>query len=210
MNWELSDQLTGRELDAVRKFDRARMREAFDIGDVVPCPDLARPSDCAECFLKENGTHWPYCSKFVDPANDKKPGKGGAPVRCNCHAVRDAPVLNVVGASTMVYSHPALYASSSPRHFIRSFRPRERRLPTHLACLTTCLILKRCAGVNANHRAPHRRHRSMRHVALLPRQLPGPRNKPSQSQQSSLGVSVADIQTFIPSSTSVVGCLHPV
>lgn len=79
MNWELCDQLTGRELEAIRKFDRARMREAFDIGDVMPCPDLARPDACAECYLKEDGTHWPYCSKFVDPAEQSKASKGGAP-----------------------------------------------------------------------------------------------------------------------------------
>lgn len=58
------------------------MREAFDIGDVMECPDLARPAACSECFLKEDGTHWPYCSKFVAVSTSRgsSSAEGGAPV----------------------------------------------------------------------------------------------------------------------------------
>ena len=47
-----------------------RLREALDIGDVVRCPDLSKAETCSECFLREDGTHWPYCSKFVAPDNE--------------------------------------------------------------------------------------------------------------------------------------------
>lgn len=71
-DWEFCDQLTALELNRFRKIDRQRLREALDIGEVILCPDLARPSACTECYLKEDGTHWPYCSKFrVDLAKAK-------------------------------------------------------------------------------------------------------------------------------------------
>eukprot|EP00055_Hartaetosiga_balthica_P016655 m.106069 g.106069 ORF g.106069 m.106069 type:complete len:623 (+) comp9146_c0_seq1:2-1870(+) len=69
-NWEKCDQLTQSEIDEFKLFDQLRMREAFDIGDVVRCPDFSRPESCNECFLKEDGTHWPYCSRFVPITND--------------------------------------------------------------------------------------------------------------------------------------------
>eukprot|EP00043_Microstomoeca_roanoka_P017212 m.179044 g.179044 ORF g.179044 m.179044 type:complete len:632 (-) comp16599_c0_seq7:1004-2899(-) len=69
-DWEKCDQLTRSELEWFKKFDRVRMREAFDIGDVVRCPDFRRPKACSECFLKEDGTHWPYCSNFVAPEDE--------------------------------------------------------------------------------------------------------------------------------------------
>lgn len=50
---------------ALKEFSKARVRESLDIGDAQPCPDFSRPDECTECFLKEDGTHWPYCSKFV-------------------------------------------------------------------------------------------------------------------------------------------------
>ncbi|EDQ93053.1 uncharacterized protein MONBRDRAFT_22420 [Monosiga brevicollis MX1] len=64
-DWHQCDQLTDKEMTQFRKFDKIRLKEAFDVGDVMPCPDLTRPPDCSECFLKEDGTHWPYCSKYL-------------------------------------------------------------------------------------------------------------------------------------------------
>eukprot|EP00049_Salpingoeca_infusionum_P026381 m.25442 g.25442 ORF g.25442 m.25442 type:complete len:610 (+) comp8714_c0_seq2:44-1873(+) len=66
-NWESCDQLTAKEIEWFKKFDQLRLREAFDIGEVIRCPDMSRPPECRECFLKEDGTHWPYCSKYIEP-----------------------------------------------------------------------------------------------------------------------------------------------
>jgi hypothetical protein len=50
----------------MKAFEKKRLREALDIGEVIRCPDARRPESCEECGLKENGTHWAYCSHFID------------------------------------------------------------------------------------------------------------------------------------------------
>ena len=74
-DYKTCDRLTKLELTWFQKFDADRMRQAFDIGDVIPCPDLSRPPECSECFLMEDGTHWPYCSRFIEPSPVAPPKK---------------------------------------------------------------------------------------------------------------------------------------
>jgi hypothetical protein len=47
----------------MKKLDEVRLRAAFDVGEVLRCPDFSRPDECEECKLREDGTHWAYCSK---------------------------------------------------------------------------------------------------------------------------------------------------
>eukprot|EP00037_Helgoeca_nana_P025522 m.280818 g.280818 ORF g.280818 m.280818 type:complete len:851 (-) comp26976_c1_seq11:121-2673(-) len=64
----------------MKKLDEVRLRAAFDVGEVLRCPDFSRPDECEECKLREDGTHWAYCSKFIDPDLEKRTigKKGGA------------------------------------------------------------------------------------------------------------------------------------
>lgn len=66
-----SDLSTG-ELEAFKRLDDKRLKMVFDIGEVVECPDFGRPDECPECGLTEHGTHWAYCSRFIEPDLEKR------------------------------------------------------------------------------------------------------------------------------------------
>lgn len=70
--------LTAGELKAHVKLDDIRLTTSFDVGEVVPCPDFSRPDACSECGLKEDGAHWAYCSKFIEPDPLKRMKAAGA------------------------------------------------------------------------------------------------------------------------------------
>lgn len=48
-----------------------RLSESFDVGEVIRCPDLRHPAECGECHLREDGTHWAYCKKFLPPLDEE-------------------------------------------------------------------------------------------------------------------------------------------
>eukprot|EP00039_Didymoeca_costata_P016689 m.303548 g.303548 ORF g.303548 m.303548 type:complete len:776 (+) comp16435_c0_seq100:243-2570(+) len=59
--------LTAGEIRAHKKLDEIRLKKAFDVGQAMRCPDFSKPGECRECKLREDGTHWAWCSKFVEP-----------------------------------------------------------------------------------------------------------------------------------------------
>lgn len=53
------------EKEAFKKFNELRIKTAFDIGEIMPCPNINKASkDCPECYLRDDGQHWAYCTKY--------------------------------------------------------------------------------------------------------------------------------------------------
>eukprot|EP00041_Stephanoeca_diplocostata_P004598 m.47471 g.47471 ORF g.47471 m.47471 type:complete len:792 (-) comp15225_c0_seq4:93-2468(-) len=67
-----SSRPNAQHVRGVEALDDIRLTEALDIGTVQRCPDLSRPAACDVCGLREDGTHWAYCSEFVEPDRTKR------------------------------------------------------------------------------------------------------------------------------------------
>eukprot|EP00042_Codosiga_hollandica_P043977 m.425937 g.425937 ORF g.425937 m.425937 type:complete len:698 (-) comp56683_c1_seq50:1481-3574(-) len=57
---------TAEELKEFKNFDDSRLRHHLDIGDIIYCPDFSKAGECGECFLKDDGSHWAYCSRSAE------------------------------------------------------------------------------------------------------------------------------------------------
>lgn len=120
--------MTPGELKAHAKLDDIRLTTSFDVGEVQRCPDFSRPDACDECGLKEDGTHWAYCSKFIEPdhvkrmhaaglSTSKRPSKGSAAAKA---ALKKKTAQKTSKGHTLL-TEEEFYADSSVRS-IKSMR----------------------------------------------------------------------------------------
>lgn len=63
---EFSSRPDASHIPALEELDDIRLAECFDVGQVLSCPDFARPGDCSECGCNSEGYHWAYCSRFIE------------------------------------------------------------------------------------------------------------------------------------------------
>ena len=133
---ERCTDLTPGELKAHAKLDDIRLTTSFDVGGVQRCPGFSRPDACDECGLKEDGTHWAYCSKFIEPdhvkrmhaaglSTSKRPSKGSAAAKA---ALKNKTAQKTSKGHTLL-TEEEFYADSSVRS-IKSMR-KSRATTSH-------------------------------------------------------------------------------
>ena len=128
--------LTAGELKAHAKLDDIRLTTSFDVGEVQRCPDFSRPDSCDECGLKEDGAHWAYCSKFIEPDPLKRIKAAGGlakrPKGSTPKSARKQKYAQKTSKGQTLLTEEEFYADSSVRS-IKSMRKARATADDELA-----------------------------------------------------------------------------